>query len=645
MKWADQARAREEQASAWNNQGIVYRREGKLARSVECFNEALKIDRAMGSRWGMGYDERNLGMAFRLMGRLEDSETHIQRGAELSRSIGDEINLAKSLYALGDTQFELKKLAEAEAAYQEAARLAEKHLLRDVQWRALHGLGRIAAARDRKDRAVEFLKRAVDVVEAMRQEIKIEEFRNSFLSNKSDLYEDIVTYLADEGKADEALVYSERARARNFIDIFSSRQFALRSEEDRKLFNRQQELLIRMREVREQLAAETEAEKAKALSARLEELKKSYEDLLLDIKVRNPGLSSFVEVDVLSVPELQELFGPDAALAVLFTTEREFFVWLVHGGKTRLFRFETRRTELEKLIRRYRVMIQNRENLDEVRTLSKRIYALGLDRVLAAIPAEVRYLGIVPHGPFHYASFASFYGYGERGDKYVVERFSLFYGPSASIFKRVLSAPPPERKLELNILAVGDPAVGNAAFDLPFALKEVHSIQRDFIHVTVLTGKEATETWVKNNIGRFQVVHFASHGEFDSIAPLFSALKLAPGADSDGNLEVHEVTGIRLKAVLVTLSACQSGLGKLSSGDELVSLARAFVYAGTQSILSTLWRVDDVATALVVKHFYRNYVTRGAADSLREAQIRVLNDQRHAHPSYWAGMTLTGDYR
>lgn len=643
MKFAEQARAREEIASAWNNKGLVYRREKRYPQAVDCFGQALKIDQAMGSRWGMAYDYRNLGIAFRLMGQLDKSEENIRRAVALCRAISDEINLAKAQYALGDTLYDLKRYDQAAAAYDEARVLAEKRLIRDVEWRAVHGLGKVEAARGNKAKAAELLKQAVAVVEAMRGEIKVEEFRNSFLSNKLDLYEDLVTLLADLGRPEEALNYSERSRARNFIDIFSNQSFSFRDPADRQLYDRQQALLVKLRETRELLAAETNLEKAAALNDQLNALKKEYSDLLLDIKLNHPSLSSFVEVDVISLKDLQGLLKPDAALVVYYTTEREYFVWLVRSGSLRLFRFPVPRADLEVRIRDYRERIQNRDNLDDVLAMSRRLYGMGTGEVLKDLPDQVRYVGVVPHGPFHYLSFASLKGY--RGDQYLVERFSLFYAPSASILKRCLSGTPPQKKLELNILAVGNPDVGNAAFDLPFAQKEVTSIERDYIHVTALTGKEATKANVLEHIGNYQVIHFASHGEFDSIAPLFSALKLAPTPKSDGDLEVHEITGVKLNAVLVTLSACQSGLGKLDTGDELISLSSAFVYAGTRSILSTLWRVDDVATALVVKHFYRNYVREGAADSLRDAQNRVLNDGRHAHPSYWAGMTLTGDYR
>ncbi|GAF98434.1 unnamed protein product, partial [marine sediment metagenome] len=142
----------------------------------------------------------------------------------------------------------------------------------------------------------------------------------------------------------------------------------------------------------------------------------------------------------------------------------------------------------------------------------------------------------------------------------------------------------------------------------------------------------------------FDVVHIGAHGRFDPVNPLFSSLLLAP-REQDGLLQLHEVTGLKMNALLATLSACQSGLGELRSGDELVSLSRAFTYAGTRAILSTLWRVDDISTALTVKHFYRRYVDHGAAESLRHAQLQVMNDGRHYHPNYWAGIVLTGDFR
>ncbi|MBC8283431.1 MAG: CHAT domain-containing protein, partial [Nitrospinae bacterium] len=140
-----------------------------------------------------------------------------------------------------------------------------------------------------------------------------------------------------------------------------------------------------------------------------------------------------------------------------------------------------------------------------------------------------------------------------------------------------------------------------------------------------------------------QIIHVASHGEFDPINPLFSSLKLTRDKSDDGNFEVNEVFGLDIKADIVTLSACQTGLGDIVGGDELVGLNRAFIYAGTHSILSSLWRVSDISTAVLIKHFYRSYGKEDKAESLRKAQLLVK--RLYPHPSYWAGFNLTGDYR
>ena len=165
----------------------------------------------------------------------------------------------------------------------------------------------------------------------------------------------------------------------------------------------------------------------------------------------------------------------------------------------------------------------------------------------------------------------------------------------------------------------------------------------NFPKIEILTKEKATEAWVIKNIERFRVIHFASHGEFDPVNPLLSALKLTRSPGSDGDLAAHEVFGLRLSADLVTMSACQTGLAKIEGGDELIGLNRAFLYAGTQSILSTLWRVSDASTAVLIKHFYRGYTEQPKADSLRHSMRAVR--EYYPHPAYWAAFALTGDWR
>ena len=249
-----------------------------------------------------------------------------------------------------------------------------------------------------------------------------------------------------------------------------------------------------------------------------------------------------------------------------------------------------------------------------------------------------RIVGIIPNGHLHYLSFASL----KDQDSYLVEKHPLFYSPSASVleytFKRKFA-----RDSDIKVLALANPDLGDFNYDLPLAEMEADAIRWDFPKIDILTRENARESWLKEHIGEYHIIHISSHGEFDPINPLFSSLKLTKDEAADGNFEVNEVFSLNIKADLVTLSACQTGLGEITGGDELVGLNRAFIYAGTHALLSSLWRVSDISTAVLIKHFYRNYVQDNKAESLRKAQLLVK--RLYPHPSYWAGFNLTGDFR
>jgi CHAT domain-containing protein len=249
----------------------------------------------------------------------------------------------------------------------------------------------------------------------------------------------------------------------------------------------------------------------------------------------------------------------------------------------------------------------------------------------------VKALGIIPHGSLHYLAFATL----SDGRDYVVDRQQLFYLPSASVLRYTLSRRQSSRNLK--VLAIGNPDLGDRSLDLPFAEREAGTLHWSYPEVTTLVRERATESWVRDHIGEFGIIHLASHGEFDPVNPLFSAIRLAPDKKTDGKLQAEEIFGLNIKADLVVLSACQTGLGDIRGGDDVVGMNRAFIFAGTHSLLSSLWRVSDVSTAILMKQFYREYTRGDKAGSLRKAMLHVKG--RYPHPGYWGAFVLTGDYQ
>ncbi len=152
-------------------------------------------------------------------------------------------------------------------------------------------------------------------------------------------------------------------------------------------------------------------------------------------------------------------------------------------------------------------------------------------------------------------------------------------------------------------------------------------------------------------LGRYRIIHFATHGLINSEHPELSGLVLSlvdeNGKPQDGFLRMHEIFNLELPADLVVLSACQTALGKEIKGEGLVGLTRGFMYAGAERVVASLWQVDDQATAKLMRHFYCGMLKEGLrpAAALRSAQIEMSKSSRWSAPYYWAGFVIQGEWR
>ncbi len=152
------------------------------------------------------------------------------------------------------------------------------------------------------------------------------------------------------------------------------------------------------------------------------------------------------------------------------------------------------------------------------------------------------------------------------------------------------------------------------------------------------SSKDMTADMLYKKGGHYDILHFATHGTLDSASPLFSSLLFA-----DRTLPVYEIFDLNLKAYLVTLSACRTGLSEDANGDELTGLSRAFIYAGTPSICASLWDISDVSTSAFMERFYFYLKDHNKSEALRLAQIDIM--KKYNHPFFWAPFILTGDWR
>jgi CHAT domain-containing protein len=152
-------------------------------------------------------------------------------------------------------------------------------------------------------------------------------------------------------------------------------------------------------------------------------------------------------------------------------------------------------------------------------------------------------------------------------------------------------------------------------------------------------------------LSNYRIIHFATHGLLNSEHPELSGLVLSlvdeNGKSQDGFLRMNEIYNLKLPADLIVLSACQTALGKEIKGEGLVGLTRGFMYAGAQRVVASLWQVDDLATAELMKSFYRGILKDGMrpAQALRFAQLELLKQQRWSSPYFWAPFVIQGEWR
>lgn len=271
-------------------------------------------------------------------------------------------------------------------------------------------------------------------------------------------------------------------------------------------------------------------------------------------------------------------------------------------------------------------------------------YGTKLDALLIQ-PLGVRpgeRLIIVPNGALHYMPFQAL----RNPQGFLIQRHAIALAPSASVAVQLVRR---QQRIASSLVAFGNPRIA-PEFDLPGAEAEVRAIGPLFAQHEAFVQSDVTRKTFSDNAPAGRIVHVATHAQADTVDPLHSRVLLAPAkqpADGPDPMLAQDIYNLKFDSVaLVTLSACETALGRIERGDEIMGFTRAFFYAGASALLVSMWPVADDSTSLTMRTFYGS-LTKGeeAIDAMRDAQLAVLADSRYAHPFYWAPFDLMGNWR
>jgi len=337
----------------------------------------------------------------------------------------------------------------------------------------------------------------------------------------------------------------------------------------------------------------------------------------------------------LTLAQLQAALRPGEGVLEFHEVGDQLVVWTITQASFSGQALALPQAALAKDIDDFRNSIIGRKR--DVDTLGQALY----NKLIAPVKLgdSTKRLFIVPHGPLHYLPFQALHD----GQGYLIARTAIAIWPSASVGGQLWSRP----SQSINaLLAFGNPATQENV-PLPGAEREVNEVAGLFKQKQIYVQRDATKLTFKKNANLSAVLHVAAHAEVDEVDPLFSRILLANDGQDRGLLEAREVYGLDMHSVsLVTLSACESGLGKVLKGDEIVGFTRSFLSAGASSMVASLWPVADDSTEALMTRLYQS-MTEGAdlMDSMRAAQIDVQKRRRFAHPFFWAPFNVIGNGR
>jgi len=507
-------------------------------------------------------------------------------------------------------------------------------------------LGQIERAAGHESAAYDAYQQARQSLEGLRSRLQAEELKISFVKNRMGVYEALVDLClnGEEGERTpgEAFGYIEAAKSRSMIEmIFQGGQSLPLGESG------QSDLVRRIRDLREELnwyyhRIELEQlrpeDRSRERVEKLQQLAQAHESELLRTLRELPANereNAVLETSAdFSLDTLQASIPKDAALLEYYAIGDRLLVAVVTCHSIQILPI-TIVSKIVSFLQLLRFQISKfRMGTEYVQRFSEPLLRATLSHLevlyselIAPIREHlsVRHLILVPHGPLHFLPFHALRSEGE----YLCDSFTISYAPSATVFALCQQKSKPDSELSSLILGLPDDRA-------PEILEEVQSVARILPRSELLLGDRATANVLRERGAECGLLHIASHGVYRQDNPMFSGIRLG-----DGYLNLHDLYQIRLKAKLVTLSGCATGMNVVAAGDELLGLQRGFFCAGAASLLLSLWDVHDRSAAELMQAFYRNLISSESLPlALQKAMLELR--ERFPHPYYWAPFVLAG---
>lgn len=667
------------EAVTLGNLGEVWRRQGASTRARNAFEQSLELCGELGDPLCKAMALDRLGRLELELGRPQAAFQPLEQALLLRREQGARRREAESLRHLARAHLAIGQPEDATALARTARALAEK--LDDpagaveAQTLLAHGLRDLGKLEDARNA----LEAALEQLESHRLRMLDPSLRISRLAPHRETYELMVDVLMglhgrepEAGWHRRALEVAERMRARGLLDLLAEAGVEIERGVSPDLLRHRRRLQRRWRgqaAALRRLSPEADAEERRLLRDGLQTVEAELNVVEDRIRRQSPAYARLVQPETLSADAMRQLAGDEAVLLEISLGEDRSFLWTIRGEGIEVYELPPRQ-RIEAAALTLHELWSRREIGAVTGTAHSAAGALSgiiLDPIAQELGGS-QSLAVVPDGALHLIPWGALPH--PAGGEPLLAHHEVVHLPSASVLalqRRRLARPrSPSITLWADpVFSAEDPRVPYRLRQeeitpvlfsrLPRSAREAERVAAEApegAEVRLVQGfKARRDAVVEEDLERFQILHFATHGILDEDAPRRSGLVLSMvdggGRPLDGFLGLQDVYDLELNADLVVLSGCRTALGRRVRGEGLVGLAHGFFHAGARRIVASLWPVEDRAVAELMETFYAEMWSRGSspAEALRAASLALRHNPRWRDPRHWAAFVLLGDWR
>jgi CHAT domain-containing protein len=641
---AEMAHGKDEfiEASSLLGLGYVLIQDDRYGEAIEKFNQALPLT---DSPFIKEKAFNNLGFSHSQLGDWTRALPFSQQADRLAAEIKNNADRIRCLIDVGREHFSQLEYPEAEASYKQALSIAQEAQDHDGQSKALHHLVQLAlkthdlakadayasqedALHQEGARYLDLLQDKAEIATARQDLATAERLLQEILNRPN-----VRLVFRWHAQSDLAAVYVAQKRFNDAEQAFR-KAFVMVDEMRRKypeeqrisfldegpFYDQYVKFLVSQNKIAEALSI-AERGRAPTLAEGL-------------------GNAPSTQNDKSPLAPLQSMLKKRRQVALAYwLAEEESYLWAITPAGITLFHLQPE-MEIKKLVEDYAAQIADRRDIDES-SAGRKLYDLLVGPAASVIPKDSSVV-IVPHRSLYNLSFEALIAPSPT-PHYWIEDVDV---ESASFLGLLAKPDPPRTGRSKDLLLMGAPVEASKDFPvLEHASEEMNKLAARFPApgMAVIAGKDATpEAYASNRPGEFRLIHFVTHGTASMERPLDSAIILSPGPSKSYKLYARSIKDVKLRADLVTISACYGAGKRQYSGEGLVGLAWSFMRAGAHQVVAALWEVDDASSPQLMDDFYSELSKgKSTASALRHAKLNMLHSADfHRRPFYWASLQV-----